>query len=154
MKNQNLKNDDAAAIASAIFQTSQFAIDDLDTAMALVEINKKITNSMKLNEEAVNKVVVYTEAEKQYEPKIKELTAKITKENQTEIEAEIEKFKTENKLVLDSIHAKNKKFEELTKEIGEKPFKIDLPTIDKAKLPKGLKLWQYAALQPIFKTEK
>lgn len=154
MKNQNLKNEEAAAIASAIFQTSQFAIDDLDTAMALVEINKKITNSMKLNEEAVNRVVVYTEAEKQYEPRLKKLTEKITEANRTEVESEIEQFKAENKLVLDSIHAKNKKFEELNKEMGEKPFKIDLPTVDKTKLPKGLKLWQYAALQPIFKTDK
>jgi len=148
---KNLKNKEAVLLAQAIVAMGQTAIDDLDTAMSLVEINDKVSNAAKLNDEALNKLVVFTKEEKAFDAKNKELQQKITEANKAEVEVEIKQLMADNSAVIESIKEKNLKLQKAADELAEKPFKIDLPQIDKTKLPKGLQLWQYASLQPILK---
>lgn len=148
---KDLKTKDAMLLSKAILEMGQTAIDDLDTALDLVKINDKISKAAKINEEALSKLVVFTDKEKEFDAKNKELQKKLNDTNKHEIEEEMKKLLSENKEIVESIKEKNLKLQKASEELGNKLFKVDLPLIDKNKLPKGLKLWQYAALQPILK---
>ncbi len=140
-----MKNEQIIPLLNTISELGNIEITDLDTALAMVENQEKLTNAHRKNSEALNKVVVFTDAEKDFSKQLTEA------ENQKE-------FIEKNKAIADSIREKNKRRDEFEKVLMEKEFKVDLQKIDKknlldkkGNLLEGIKLKHIAALKPIIK---
>lgn len=135
---EEILNKELIAIENSIYLMGDTPIDDVDTALKIVEIKDKVTQGRKAIHEALSKVVVYTKEEIEVKKKLELLSG-----------AERELFEKENEQVLQTVRAKDKKYQEKATELGDKPFKVELPKISKSKLPSGLKLFQYDALKKL-----
>lgn len=137
-----MNNEQGKMALEAINQMGEFTIDDLDTAMAVVEIQEKLSNISKKNHEALMKTVQYSDEEKD-----------LAKKHDEKMKSDdFETFLSDNRGALDSLFKKNAKMAEKDAELRNKPIKVNLPKIDKNKLPMSeMKVWMLAAIKPLLK---
>lgn len=137
-----MNNEQGKMALEAINQMGEFTIDDLDTAMAVVEIQEKLSNISKKNHEALMKTVQYSDEEKN-----------LAKKHDEKMKSDdFEAFLSGNREALDSLFNKNAKMAEKDAELRNKPIKVNLPKIDKNKLPMSkMKVWMLAAIKPLLK---
>ena len=128
------------------------ALDDLDFALDLVKLKKKLSTASESNSEALKQMVKYTDKENDYNKKLVELNNSIKEDNKEDIELRLDKLEVDNTEIIKSIEFKNEKLRTAEKELGEKPFKISLPKFEK-EIFRTLKpkLWQWDAFEPHLK---
>lgn len=141
-----MKVKDGLTLANAIVQMGDLVYGDhLDTALAIIENQEKLSKFFERNQEALKKLTKLSTSEETFIKKFPKY-AKLSEDEKSNLSEE-------ESVVLASVLKKNKLVEDKNAELNEKELKLALIKIDRDKLPSGLKIWQLAALKCIFKEE-
>jgi recombination DNA repair RAD52 pathway protein len=125
----------------AIKSIDALTIDDLDTALAIVDNEEVLSNEFKRIGKAIEKIVGYTDEEKEYMTKVDRIVKSANSENEKEKFKELNALADNNKALVDSINDKQEKEQEKHIELSEKTFDVTkLTKIDKNKLMKTKKV--------------
>lgn len=137
-----MDNEKANLMLEAINQMGELEISHFDTALALIENQEKLANNFKKNQEALKKIVKFSDEEQRLSEDLR-LKKKIES-----------KLSEDDARLLPSVKEKEDLLEKTAMEVMGKPFKVNLKKISLENLPKGTKLWQMSALMPILKKEE